>query len=939
MPGQSQQPQSTPDVANAAPTCEPTEDTGQGNASEVADAGLGAPVCLGGIEGLRQAVDDGDAAEAWSLVEGLSGSDLAELKGDNTLAESVMALVGPERAASVLWMLQYPADVWLYYANCHCAGSPEALASVLDDVGICDASDIVVHLADLDGLTNFLDPDLLDPRILASSVEDQAALISTAEGVDFYLSLHDESPLLVLPELAADSDYVLDLFLLNEHARGLILCDPSELNYLILATWFTAGDWYAELGIELIDDLELLISTQPGDWGMALVEVLGPMDLTLLPLPATPLTSLILCTVGSLSEEDLVSVCRAIGYQPVDAMQFFFENGWLTLDAALGLLVDSTTLQQAAVLGDEDIVTTLMAFAYIEDVLPLMTTEPGLPVIYAFIPWVQAWLEVDIARFEIIARALTEPWIDAFIAAGRLQPLLDFAVADPAGWRALVTDAKFQAILGALQKPCAEAEVPGIWALWTDANRSADSGYALYHTVFGVRIWSTGPQPTYPVPDWTDSTTGITYERRGHYVTVEADQNAINTCLARLALLPRGLVSASTLGFGNTRMMEFKKKTPAPPDANWGDTKAAMVAAKYTTSVHNAGNRFLFMNVTDAGAIPAGLNTQASALPDLNPSSVGGQRGEYDAHGNPVAIPAATDTPLTLFQNHSQHENGHAVGSRAYAGVPRKGDDEATHFSNWEGSSADQMRTGYFGGVDANITDVPDSGGNDQEIPSSEIGIYLTTIAETGSAPAASAVAGTGGQVAHKLPGMNTRQRVDALILSAAGDKDLPHYVHSILHNGRSLPGNSYRTPNFSPTGDKVYVYASPGGGFCKYDTAVLDDMVPVYGWYGQGSNQEMFAEIYCMHYSTAARTVPAAHNGTNWTEWFALLEASPDAQLEAGVPPEIAGIGAPPEPGAVATPGDGGEEAGEAAGEDAGGGGIVGTDPLEGDAPNESAV
>jgi hypothetical protein len=925
MPGQAQQSQSAPGVSTEGPTCGPSQEAGSGNASEVADAGLGAPVCLGGIDGLRQAVDDGDAEEAWSLVQGLSASDLAELKGDNTLAESVMALVAPERAASVLWMLQYPVDIWLYYADHHCAGSPEALASVLDDVGICDASDIATHLADLDGLTNFLDPDLLDPRILASPVEDQAALISTAEGVDFYLSLHDESPLLVLPELAADSDYVLDLFLLNEHARGLILCDPGELNYHILCTWFTAGDWYVELGFELMDDLEFLISTQQGDWAVALVEVLGPADLTLLPLPATPLTTLILCTVGSLSEEDLVSVCCAIGYEPVDAMQFFFENGWLTLEAAQALLVDSTVIQQAAVSGDVDIVTTLTPFAYIEDVLPLLTAEAGLPVIYVFLPHVQVWLEVDTARFETIARALPEPWIDAFIAAGRLQPLLDFAVADPAGWRALVTDAKFQAILGALQKPCAEAEVPGIWALWTDANRSADSGYALYHTVFGVRIWSTGEQPTYPVSDWTDADTSITYERRGHYVTVQADQNAINTCLARLALLPRGLVSASTIGFGNTRMMEFKKKTPAPPDEDWGDTRAPEVAKEYTTSIHNRSNRFLFMNVTDAGAISAALNRVGSACADLNPAGVGGRRQERDDAGNPVAAPEATDTPLTFFQNHAQHENGHAVGSRAYAEVPRKGDDEAKEYSDWDTSSAAEMRTAYFSGVGANITDVEDSGGNDQEIPSSEIGIYLTEIAETGDAPDAAAAAGSGGQVAHKLPGMNTQQRVDALIDSAAGQKDLPKYVKAILNSGMALPAYSYWTPNFSPTGDKVHIYTGADRGFRQYDTAVLDDMVPVHGWYSQASNREMFAEIYCLHYSTAAHTVPAPHNDTNWTEWFALLEASPDAQLQAGVPPEIAGIGAPPD-----------EDAGP---EDAGGGGIVGHDPLEGDQPDETPI
>jgi len=944
VPGQSPQTQSTPAVSSGTPSTDSSQSAGPGNASEVADAGLGAPVCEEGIEGLRSAVDSGDGDEAWTLVQSLSATDLAELKGDNTLAERVMALVGPERAASVLYMLQYPLDIWLQYADFHCASSQEALSTVLSDVGICDASDIAAHIAEISGLPAFQNAALMDPLILASPPEDQAALISTAEGVSFFTSFHSESPLCVLTDWAAESAFVLDSFLTSEPARNLILCDPGTLNDHILTTWAAAGEWYRALGAALVEDLDGLVSLAMADWATALVEVLSAgaaEDQALLPLPADALTRLVLGAIGASCPDELVTVCRALAYAPHDAMRFFFEQGLLTLDAALALLAESTLEQQGAVSGDPDIAATLMPLAYIEDVLPLMTASMALALVYPIIPHLREWVEMDMARFETIARALPDSWVAAFVGARNVQPLLDFAVADPAGWRALVSDAQFQAVLGILQKPCEEAAVEGLWALWTDANRSVDTGYALFHTVFGIRLWSTGTQPTFTASDWTDTTTNITYERRGRFDTIQPDQTALNTYLGRIKLLPRGLVTASSVGFGNRLMVDFKKKTPAPPDAAWGATKAAVVSETYDTSVTFSNHHFILMNVTSAGAIPANLGV-GNAEVDMNPGGVGGKRQTVDAGGNTVAAPSATDQTLSWFQNHSQHENGHAVGARAYRGVPRKGDDEAKKFAKWQNSSEAQMRAAYFAGVPAQVTDVKDNSNNDHTLSSIEIGKYLTTIAQTGAEPGTSAAAGNPGRVVSVLPGMTMQQRVDGIIFSSVGTKDLPFHVDSILNNGQSLPDSSYETTNFTPSGSKVHIWSDYEGGFRKYDKAVLDDMVPVHGWYSQSAHYEMFAEIYCMYYSTAAHTVPAAHNGTDWTRWFALLEASPDAQVQAGVPPVIAGVGAPPDPAAAAAPGPGGGGgggggaaggggAGVAPAAASGGGGIVGTDPTEG--------
>jgi len=922
MPDVGHQTESAPAVTQSAPAPDVGQSAGPGNASEVADAGLGAPPPVGGIDGLRQAVDDGDADGAWDLVQGLSGADLAALKGDNTLAERVMALVGPVNAASVLYMLQYPLDIWLQYADHHCAGSTEALSRVLSDAGICDASDIVVHLSDLANLPAFQSAELMDPLIMASGPEDQGALISSAEGVAYYSSFHDESPLRVLIGLAADSSYVLELFVTNEPARALLMCDAATLDEFILTGWITPGEWFRTLGPALLEELDGLMTSDPAGWATALVGVLGPEDLALLPLPATPLTTLLFTTIGSQSQDDLVTVCRNIGHEPVDSMKFFVDQGWLTLEVAQALLAGSTVLQQAAVSGAEEVVNALVPLGYIQDLLPLLAADVGLPVIYTMFPFVQAWVEMDMERFRALAQALPDPWIDAFVNAMRVRPLLDFAVADAAVWRVLVSDAKFQAVLGVLQKPCAEAEVAGLWALWTDANRSVDTGYAMYHTVFGVEIWSTGNQPSIPVPDVTTGA-GITFERRVRWDTIRPDQTAMNTFLARLALLPRGLVSASAVGFGNRTMIDAKKKAPAPPDGAWNATAGPVVNETYTTSMHWRDHRILLMNVTAAGAIPGGLGVDVAAS-DMNARGVGGPREQFDAGGNVVPKPAATDQTLSWFQNHAQHENGHAVGSRSYKNMPRTGDEEAKKYAGWKSASAAQMRKAYFDGVPKFVKDVPDSGGVNKTIRSTAIGRYLTTIAQTGAEPAGTADVNAAGRVVTRLPGMGMQDRVNAILSSSVGAKDLPAYVDVILNNGMGLPGGSYMTPSFSPAGKKVHIWANTQNSFCKYDKKVLDDMVALHGWYSQTDFREMFAEIYTLYYSTAAHTVPPPNRGVDWAKWFPKLEASPDAQLQAGVPPAIAGVGAPPGPAAPGPGGAGGAGAG-AGGAGAGGAGAGG--------------
>ncbi|MBW2257884.1 MAG: hypothetical protein JRI25_25240, partial [Deltaproteobacteria bacterium] len=344
---------------------------------------------------------------------------------------------------------------------------------------------------------------------------------------------------------------------------------------------------------------------------------------------------------------------------------------------------------------------------------------------------------------------------------------------------------------------------------------------------------------------------------------------------------------------------------------------------------------------TNSGAISGDLG-QIGHASDLNPHGVGGTRKRFDDDGNEVDRGPATDQALTWFQNHSQHENGHAVGSRSYRGVTRKGDDEAKKYANWKNSSATKIRQAYFSGVPRTVTDVKDKHNANQRIRSEAIGKYLTHIARKGSEPGASTNIRAAGRVVSKLPAMTMKQRVRGIVASnTVGVKDLPTYVQTILGNGFGLPAGSYRTPDFAPTGNTVHIWANTQKKFCTYDKKVQSGMVPLTGWYSQSDFREMFAEIYTLRYSTAARTVPPKNRGVDWAKWFAKLEASPDAQLQAGVPPTIAGVGAPPDPAAASTGGGGSGGSGAGAGTSSGGtgagqepsagGGIVGTDPLEG--------
>jgi hypothetical protein len=558
--------------------------------------------------------------------------------------------------------------------------------------------------------------------------------------------------------------------------------------------------------------------------------------------------------------------------------------------------------------------------------MPGLVTIGALPGIYGVSTPFRAWVDVDMARFEVVAKAAPAPWIAAFIAASHVQPLLDFAVNDAATWRGAVNDAQFQLVLGKLQQPCAEAAVEGVWALWTDAARSADCGFALYHTVFGLRMWRAGQEVGFAESDWTDSGSGITYERRSRFDLVDPDQATMNTYLARLRLLPRGQVAVCGVGFGNRLMMHFKKKTPAPADANWGDSKAPVLSRNYTTSLYFGGINFILMAATSTGAIPGNLGAQA-ARPDGEASGAGGARSTMDATGATVALPATTDQALTYFENHAQHEVGHGVGNKVYAGMSRKGDDEAKKYAKWENSTEAAMRAAYFAGAPNSVTDVEDSAGTQKTLSKDEIGKYLTNVVQTGAQPGASAAAGDAGRVVTELPGMTMQDRVSAILLSSAGGEDLPLYTDTIMNNGRAMPGGAYEYHDFAPTGSKAHIWCNVEGGFRKYDKSTKTNIVPLMGWYSMCSHSEMFAEIYTQYYSTAAHAAPAAQNSVDWSAWFTSLEASPDAQLQGGVPPAVTGVGGAPRPGAAApaAPGGGG------AGASPGGGGIVGDDPLAG--------
>lgn len=918
----------TQSSTTSAPTTEaPANDAS--NSDAVADVGLGANVCEVSLEGLEAAVEAGDGGEAWRIADNLPPDDLNNLKGDTGLQERTLALIGADHSADLLYRLQHPIGLYLQLADIHCASSATALQRVLADVGIATATDVAEHAADLAGLSSFLVVTVIGDLIEGSPAMEQAELISTAAGVDLFTAIYSTPALDVLTDLATSSDTVLDLFITSEPARSLFLCNPDTLNQLILTAWSSGHTWFQMLGGPHPDELRGFFGLDPAGWAQALTTPLlegNAEDVALVDLNQ-PLGQDVINLIAAVDPLVAAQVCRAMLILPVDSIIHFGDNGWLTtLDIGLELQRDAEAGQLGRVAGTEQAVNHLMPLGWVEDVMPGLVDIGALPAIYGVSTPFRAWVDVDMARFEVVAKANPGPWIAAFIAASHVQPLLDFAVNDAATWRAAVNDAQFQSILGKLQQPCAQEAVEGVWALWTDAARSADCGFTLYHTVFGLRMWSSGQQPTNPMSDWTDATSGITYERRNRFDTVDPDQTAMNTYLARLRLLPRGQVAVCAVGFGNRLMTDFKKKTPAPADADWGDTRAAGVARSYTTSLYFPSINFILMAATSTGAIPANVGVQ-TARPDGEASGAGGARTTTDAAGATVALPATTDQALTYFENHAQHEVGHGVGNKLYAGMSRKGDDEAKKYAKWENSTEAAMRAAYFSGAPNSVTDVEDSTGTDKTLSKDEIGKYLTNIVRTGAQPGASAAAGDAGRVLTELPGMTMQDRVDSILLSAAGTEDLPLYTDTVMNNGRALPGGAYEYHDFAPTGSKAHIWCNVEGGFRKYDKTTKTNIVPLMGWYSMCSHSEMFAEIYTQYYSTAAHAAPAAQNSVDWSAWFTSLEASPDAQLQGGVAPAVTGVGGAPRPGAAAPAAPGGGGAGAAPG----GGGIVGDDPHAG--------
>ncbi|MBN1948082.1 MAG: hypothetical protein JW797_20605 [Bradymonadales bacterium] len=814
----------------------------------------------------------------------------------------MLGLLAAERCAAVLSTLAYEITLWLDLAARYCGDSPEVLTRVLHDVGIHTAVDLGQYANDIQG--PFRSIDVILPILDASSAIEQAELLMNGAGRELLREIILSSPFEFLCALVDDSTLVLDLMLSSDEICCWFMEDAATVSSLILDIWMTPGEWLAMMGEAQPGTFLDLFGTGSDAWVSALIPLLqadGPTYHTVLD-PSTDLGCIVINSIAAADPTAAATVCRSVGIEPIDSMTLAAFEGWLSIDVA-AILLDGTAIEkQVAVATDPLIVGVAQTLGYIDEVLPeLAANAAALADASTQSEDLNGWLLIDVARFHTLASAQPVVWIDALIGGSRVQLLFALALHDAPFWRGKVDDAKYQAVLGTLQKPCAEDETAGIWALWTDANRSVAAGLDTFHTITGLRLWTSSQQPEYALPDWTSSA-GVVFERKLIWTTVDPDQTTLNTYLSQIRAIPRGLLTAAGVGFGKAYTYHFKKKSPDPPDATWGTTMAPIVRTS-NTSLTWSDYRFIMMATTAAGAIGPSVSGFKRIVSDGNASGVGGQRNQQDAtgadvldaSGNPVRE-NTTDTQLTYFQNHCTHENGHAVGARQYSGTNASGDDTAKIWAKWEDSTADEMKGAYFAGATGTVADVKDPTGADHAVPAADIGTWLTTVVSTGNEPAGNGVttafAGT------------PEQHLTGILQSSVGGQ-LPQYVNAVKGSGSvsDIPGKAFRYPGFVPSGAKTYIYCHTFRAFKKYITAAGAEFMRSHGWYGLTDHREMFAEIYAKYFNTAAHATPTTRNGIDWTTFFTALIGSPDVALQEGVTPTVTGVGGAPGP-AGPTPG-----------------------------------
>ena len=912
MPPGKQTTRPTPETTTVAPALSSTPAVDESNSSTLDETGLGAPVCVGGIEGLRNAVDAQDPDDAWNMFNALSGADMAVLKGDGTLTQGLLSLITDENAAMALWSLQYPPDLWLRLAGMFLT-SEVVLARVLDDVGILTTVDIANNAELLQGLPAFHSQFLFDAIIACSSADEQAVLLSSDGGAQLVRNIYGASPLVVFPELAASSELVLDLYLDSEIARTWLLEDVAELSSFILTVWVTPGDWFRGVTPVHPEDMDLFVDSDQAGWGAGLYTALlqGNAEDAMLLMPPSDLSLLVIGTIALGSPANAAEVCNVLAFPVRESLILAQFGGWLSFETAQAMLLGSSIEDQVLVANDGMLVPDLAALGWIEEfMVEFVADQAQFSAAYAVVPALRAWMDMDRMFFGLL---VTDPavWVDAFIAGGAVDALLEFAANDPAAWRVAVSDAQLTSILGLMLKPCAEEHVAGLWALILEANRAVAIGMEAFYTLYGMRIWGSANQPERALGDWTSDPPGsITYERKQIWATVDPSQQALNDYMKMLVDMPRGQVATTAVGFGKGWNTHFKRKTP-PADANWGDSKAAIFGDAGTSMYWDGAANFMLMytnstggiDVEDDGTTPHWISGDQATAQDGNAGGVGGLGSTTDPlTGVVTPVPATTDNTLSYFENHAIHEHGHGVGNKSYAGMTMaKGDASAKAWAKWRDSDDAQMRSAYFAGAAGNVTDVMDNAGVDQTVPASEIGLWLTTILSTNVEPTAAAAPGTGGMMTGLFAGTRA-DRLSGIGLSSVGGKDLVKYVEAVdSHSSNDLKGGASEYPDFAPSTGTSYIYCKAEGGFRKYDKSVMTTLTASHGWYSLFSHSEMFAEIYTKHYATSAHLNPPTKNSVNWGTFFTQLEASPDSMLEAGVAPTVQGVGGAPGPAAPA--------------------------------------
>jgi hypothetical protein len=879
--------------------------------------------CVSELDGLRQAVGDGDVTSANNHFYALSDDEKIAVRDDTTgLLTGYLELIDDRDVPYALDYLGVTASLRLELAALYCGEDPQALAGVLADLGIVGSADLALNAGEIAGLTPYHDPAILEPIVRDGDANGQLDCLLETACVGLLRAVWpDTSALSLLDGLLSQDDLVLAAWLNAEHARAWLQAYPTDLSDLIINA-AQAERWVVELGVDFVNELELLIMQDPYSWGAGICGTAAVQGEML--APGSQLADVLVYALSEYNAAEAVAAMQDASWLDMEILITADGGGWL--DPALAdTIVNSPTAtaeSQSAIARDPTCAAALQAQGvHPLDILVLLAADEAQMAAAFAVPEFNLWMMTDEARTQAYVAAVADkaPWAQVMVDGGQVALLVKLAHGDET-WRAGV-DANnlIEDVLNKVAPVGDQESFIGLYNLLGDATaRSRAQNDLAYAKLIQVRRLAAGQMIDVVYGEGSHNATiggvAMSWDLGSTPIPLEPSDKAIAEFLNTMKTVPRSLIMATnTLIFAAEEECYWWQTSPASSTAwhPWAPTLKKRVATSYagdgvvTIQAYKAGDKVDETRRAANGAVSdTGLQLTMNEG-DIDPTQIradtqtgtgwstgGGEDRTATGGDDNETVPGG----LTYFQNHARHEFGHSVGEQAYQGVSSTGNAFAEAWGGWSqtGTSVGYARTlGWTTAMDTTNYTVTDAAGTTSVTAAGSLfRDFLTSIASNGwSGASASNTLVDSSNAA--LFSSNTE-----LIRAIAGHATLSAtLLFRTLRAGlMSFPGEGYSFVHGVTGPAKVTFFSTRWGNrWVQYDKTALNKARPALGWYSLSSPVEMFAEAFTSKYSGGG--VPAANNSKDWGAFFTSLEASP------GVAAPTAGpaIRAAPRPGAGA--------------------------------------